>query len=59
MFAARDLVVAQPGLGARDLLHLAVCPRHGAGELLTVDRALAAAFTERRRPGDAGAMTAT
>jgi predicted nucleic acid-binding protein len=42
--AARDLVVSRPGLGARDLLHLAVCRRYGASELLSFDRALVAAF---------------
>lgn len=42
--AARDLATSQPGLGARDLLHLAVCRRHGARELLSFDRALVAAF---------------
>ncbi len=45
VYAARDLASAQPGLGARDLLHLAVCRRHGASELLSFDRALVAAFT--------------
>lgn len=42
--AARDLAMAEPGLGARDLLHLAVCRRHGVRELLSFDRALVAAF---------------
>lgn len=42
--AARDLATSQPGLGARDLLHLAVCRRYGASELLSFDRALVAAF---------------
>lgn len=42
--AARDLTVSHPGLGARDLLHLAICRRYGAGELLSFDRALVAAF---------------
>ena len=44
VLAARDLATSEPGLGARDLMHLAVCRRHGAAELLTFDRALAAAF---------------
>ncbi len=48
MLAARDLSVSQPGLGARDLLHLAMCRRRGAEELLTFDRALSAAFAARR-----------
>jgi predicted nucleic acid-binding protein len=42
--AARDLATSEPGLGARDLLHLAVCRRYGADELLSFDRALVAAF---------------
>ena len=44
VLAARDLATAHPGLGARDLLHLTVCRRYGAGELLSFDRALVAAF---------------
>lgn len=46
--AARDLVASAPGLSARDLLHLAVCQRHGASEVLSFDRALIAAFTSGR-----------
>jgi predicted nucleic acid-binding protein len=46
--AARDLTTSVPGLGARDLLHLAVCRRYGADELLSFDRALVAAFAHRR-----------
>ena len=46
--AARDLTTSAPGLGARDLLHLAVCRRYGADELLSFDRALVAAFTHGR-----------
>ncbi|MGD8684715.1 MAG: type II toxin-antitoxin system VapC family toxin [Chloroflexota bacterium] len=42
--AARDLAVSQPGLGARDLLHLAICRRYDVDELLSFDRALVAAF---------------
>lgn len=42
--AARDLATSRPGLGARDLLHLAVCLRHDVDELLSFDRGLAAAF---------------
>jgi uncharacterized protein len=45
--AARDLVASVPGLGARDLLHLAACRRYGADELLSFDRALVAAFASR------------
>lgn len=41
---ARRLLVRHPQLGARDLLHLAVCHRRGARGLLTFDRGLAAAF---------------
>lgn len=41
---ARDLTTTHPGLGARDLAHLAVCLRRGASHLLTFDRGLAAAF---------------
>jgi predicted nucleic acid-binding protein len=41
---ARRLHDTHPGLSARDLLHLAVCRHHGARDLLTFDRALAAAF---------------
>ena len=44
VLAARDLMRSQAGLGARDLIHLAICRRYEAGELLTFDRALAAAF---------------
>jgi predicted nucleic acid-binding protein len=44
VLAARDLALSQPGLGARDLLHLALCRRYEADELLTFDRALLAAF---------------
>ncbi|MFV2063654.1 MAG: type II toxin-antitoxin system VapC family toxin [Chloroflexota bacterium] len=42
--AARDLATSESGLSARDLLHLAVCRRYGANELLSFDRALVAAF---------------
>jgi uncharacterized protein len=42
--AARNLVSGRPGLGARDLLHLAICTRYGASEILSFDRALVAAF---------------
>lgn len=41
---ARALQLRHPGLSARDLLHLAVCARHGVRDLLTYDRQLAAAF---------------
>jgi hypothetical protein len=42
--AARDLLSSRPGLSARDLLHLAVCRRHGASGILSFDRGLSAAF---------------
>lgn len=45
--AARDLATTAPGLGARDLLHLAVCQRYGVDALLTFDRSLVAAFAAR------------
>ncbi len=41
---ARALVHRHPGLGARDLLHLACMTRRGATGVRTFDRALAAAF---------------
>lgn len=44
---ARLLHDQHPGLSARDLVHLAVCRRHGAQGLLTYDTALAAAFAGR------------
>lgn len=43
---ARVLVGRYPGLGARDLLHVACCKRWGVGEIKTFDRALAAAFQQ-------------
>jgi predicted nucleic acid-binding protein len=42
--SARELAASLPGLGARDLLHLAMCRFYGARELLSYDRALVAAF---------------
>jgi len=47
--AARDLVVGHPGLGARDLLHLAICARYEATNILSFDRALVAAFGAPRQ----------
>ena len=41
---ARALVGRFPGLGARDLLHLACCRRRDIGEIKSFDRALCAAF---------------
>jgi uncharacterized protein len=46
--AARDLARTTPSLTARDLVHLSLALRHGVGELWTYDRALAAAFDDRR-----------
>ena len=37
---ARQLHEQHPGLGARDLCHLASCRRRGVGEIMTFDRAL-------------------
>jgi hypothetical protein len=47
--AARLLADRHHELGARDLIHLAVCRRHGVGQIKTFDRALAAAFRHSRR----------
>lgn len=41
---ARALVARHPGLGARDLLHLACCKRREVAGIKTFDRGLAAAF---------------
>ncbi|MCA9560103.1 MAG: type II toxin-antitoxin system VapC family toxin [Myxococcales bacterium] len=41
---ARWLAAVHPTLQARDLLHLAVCRRHGATAMQTFDSELAAAF---------------
>jgi len=41
---AAQLHTQHPGLGARDLVHLAVCLHHDAIALHTFDRGLAAAF---------------
>lgn len=41
---ARYLVEEHPGLGARDLLHLACCRRRGVSRVETYDSELAAAF---------------
>jgi predicted nucleic acid-binding protein len=41
---ARLLVETHPGLGARDLLHLACCRRREVSAVRTFDRGLAAAF---------------
>lgn len=46
---ARLYADRNPALGARDLLHLAVCARHQVDELWTYDRGLAAAFAGRGR----------
>lgn len=44
VIAARELAITEPGLGARDLLHLAMCRRYAVDGLLTFDRSLNAAF---------------
>jgi predicted nucleic acid-binding protein len=44
---ARALVEKYPELGSRDVLHLAICRRHGVKKMKTFDRALAAAFRKR------------
>ena len=41
---ARNLARFHPGLGSRDLIHLACCRRRGVDNLKTFDRALAAAW---------------
>lgn len=41
---ARNLAERFPGLGARDLLHLACCRRRNVREIKTFDRALSTAF---------------
>jgi predicted nucleic acid-binding protein len=46
---ARTLLDEHPALAARDLLHLAVCRRHGITDIKTFDRGLQAAFKRRRR----------
>jgi len=38
-----ELAVRHPGLGARDLCHLAICQRRGVTRIKTFDRALRAA----------------
>ncbi|MDD5307314.1 MAG: type II toxin-antitoxin system VapC family toxin [Deltaproteobacteria bacterium] len=48
--AARSLVARFPALGARDLIHAAMCARRNVTEIKTFDRALAAAFG-RQMPG--------
>ena len=42
---ARLLVDRHPGLGARDLLHVACCSRRNVTRIRTFDRGLAAAFS--------------
>lgn len=44
---ARLLVERHPGLGGRDLLHLATCIRHEVTEIRSFDRPLTAAFRGR------------
>ena len=42
---ARALLEDHPGLGARDVLHLACCARRGVRRAKTFDRTLASVFT--------------
>lgn len=44
---ARMLADRQPGLGARDLIHLACCRRRNVSAIQTFDRTLAAAFLKK------------
>jgi uncharacterized protein len=44
VIAARGLQDQFPGLGARDLCHLACCRRRGVSRIKTFDQALSAAF---------------
>lgn len=44
---ARDMVATEGTLSARDLIHLATALRHQVDEVLTFDRALAAAFSAK------------
>lgn len=41
---ARNLAASLPALSARDLIHVAVCRRHGVERVKTYDRPLASAF---------------
>ena len=41
---ARDLARFHPGLSSRDLIHLACCHRRDVDDVMTFDRALAAAW---------------
>jgi uncharacterized protein len=43
---AREMVDAHPGLGARDLLHVACCTRRSVQRIKTFDRGLAAVFAD-------------
>jgi predicted nucleic acid-binding protein len=45
---ARSLLERHPGLGARDLVHLATCVRRQVSRLHTFDRDLADAFAAHR-----------
>jgi hypothetical protein len=48
---ARTLASQKPGLGARDLVHLAFCQRRGITEIKTFDRGLSSTFPGPRRRG--------
>ncbi|WP_420449298.1 type II toxin-antitoxin system VapC family toxin [Candidatus Palauibacter sp.] len=47
ILTARNLANKHPGLDARDLVHLACCIRREPNDLMTFDRALAAAWRSR------------
>ncbi|MXW55676.1 MAG: PIN domain-containing protein, partial [Gemmatimonadales bacterium] len=47
VLTARNLANNHPGLQARDLVHLACCIRREPDDLMTFDRALAAAWRSR------------
>ncbi|MYH09980.1 MAG: type II toxin-antitoxin system VapC family toxin [Gemmatimonadales bacterium] len=47
VLTARNLANSHPELEARDLVHLACCIRRGPDDLMTFDRALAAAWRSR------------
>lgn len=49
---ARQLYDQHPALGARDLCHLASCRRRGVREVVTFDKALAAASPKSVRPAE-------
>ncbi|WP_419162727.1 type II toxin-antitoxin system VapC family toxin [Candidatus Palauibacter sp.] len=56
---ARNLATRHPGLEARDLVHLACCIRREPDDLMTFDRALAAAWRSRSPRAGTDATTAS